>query len=252
METTTTTQEKTELPKTLLLGGVAYNVDDNPELKAFVTGIQKNVAQVEKAKLYTQITELKEGIKALEKVTPIETKQKESPVDFDKFKEDITSSITEVMTEKFSSLVKKELAPITERNAQTEKMAVADYRNKLISENQGKCIPELVAGSTREELDKALTHSTELFSKYGKVDATPDAGVNGEQKVVATTDVQKTTVETPAATTEQKVVEKPVVIQAPLRTTAAVETDLKIGEMSMDEFAKNRESLKSKVTALVG
>ena len=55
METTTTTQEKTELPKTLLLGGVAYNVDDNPELKAFVTGIQKNVAQVEKAKLYTQI-----------------------------------------------------------------------------------------------------------------------------------------------------------------------------------------------------
>jgi hypothetical protein len=249
MSNTKNTEGKATLPKTLTMGGITYAVEDNPELKQFVNEIQKTVAQTEKAKLYSQIKALQEEIEILTK-TPILTsnEKKETPViDVEKLK----NEIMEGMAEKFTVLMNNALSPIIEKTKLDQAAEIENYRNKLITENQGKCIPELVVGKTKEELDASLKNSMSIFAKYGKIE-TP-LGPNGALPVTQTTTTSAGNVPTTATNTQATTPVQEAAPSAPPFTPPAVTTvaDENIKGMSIEEFARRREELQAKLANLI-
>lgn len=245
------------IPKSLILGTVSYSVDDNPELKAFVTGIQKHVAQTEKAKLYTQINSLSEQVKSLMAVKIESNQNAPVPVDNAQFKAELLKEVGATV----SSLLKTALEPIVQRSALTEQASLADYRNKLVADNQGKLIPELVVGSTREEIDANFKQSLKLFEQYGNKTTTVQtlgtAGalpttpvqVQNNQQVDTTQQIATpVTVQDNGNTNGQ--VAAPV-IQTPAKMIVDSGTDLNISKMTEKEFAANRDRLFAEVNKLV-
>lgn len=238
------------LPKTLVLGGVSYSVDDNPELSAFVDAVKKTASQTEKAKLYTQIKSLSEKITELQKV-PIESSSQQTPaIDIEALKNDLRSEISEDVSNKVTSSLKGLLDPLVQRNRLQEEASVNDYRNKLIMENQGTIIEELLVGNTREELDAALVNSKNLFSKYGKT--LVQLGPNGaiDTSVAPANQVPPVTPQQPATTVPVQQTATPVVTP-PAKTVVESGTNLEIGKMSQDEFARRRDELAAEIKNMV-
>ena len=126
-----------------------------PELSGLVAAVRKDAAQTEKTKLYSQIESLSNQVKLLKnaEVTPTE-----QPINPDALKNEILNE----MKSTFEELIK----PIREKTGFVEAAQIEAYRNKLLIENQGKCLPELVVGDTKEKLDAALQHAIEIWNKY--------------------------------------------------------------------------------------
>lgn len=151
------TEETTvTIPESITIGGISYVVRDTPELLKFMQA----VAKVEKNKMYTQFELLRKQINQLSK-TPVST----TPLDATSLIAELKESF--VTKEDLANTVKEALQPVISYNQQTQQETLETFREKLLKENDGKCIPELITGNSKEELLQSLEKSKELYSKYG-------------------------------------------------------------------------------------
>jgi hypothetical protein len=224
------------IPTTLVLGGISYDIRSTPELALFVDTVQKVIAKTEKTKLYSQIQSLQEAVKKLEKVdvTPSNT----ASTDLDSFKTGLLSEIDDRL--------KKYTDPIVQKQLQQDKEDVISYRNRLLMENQDVIIPELVVGNTKAELDIALAASKEIFAKYGtpKMRGTSTT-TNSLPPVNVTKNTEATNVPVKETPKEEPLLETKTLV------TPSVNNIPDIGQMSMEDFAKQRALLKKQVEGLV-
>lgn len=222
-------QQPASLPETLTVGGQTFSVKDTPELQAFIGQVSK----FEKAKLYSRYSELESQIKALQGVQVEVTPQN--------LKEEIISEIS------------KMIEPLLKTTNQIQTDTIEDYRKKLIAENEGKCIPELVKGDTKEALDASLRESIELRSKYSPAaqstsgKTTDPLIAQQNQELSNKTAAQENT---SAAQQSSSTVSQNESIQVP-RIPVVQEQQTNIASMSQEDFAKNRESLFEGLKSLV-
>lgn len=225
------------IPTVITLGGVTYAVASTPELSGLVEATTKKAAQTEKTKLYSQIEALSNQVKLL-KTAEVEAPA-QPPINNDSFKSEILAE----MKTTFEELI----APLREKTGFVEAAQVEAYRNKLLVENQGKCLPELVVGDTVAKLDAALANAKEVWTKYNlgtAVQATSTTPVN--QNNNASTNQQ--TVATPI---EQPTTQVPALTAVPTIPAAQQNNDLNINKLSQKEFAAKRSELEQKIKELV-
>lgn len=211
------------------IDGKSVDLSTIPAFQTMIAKINAQAAQQEKSKVQSQIEKLKKGIETLSKV---EIKE-ENPSTFDPatFK---TEMLGEVRT-----LFEQMISPVLQSATNAEAYTIEAYRNKLIQENQDKCIPELVVGKTREELDAALTASIQVFEKY--------AAKNGNPQTPVTTNATSN----PQTTAPVVPTEEPIVIPE-VPATPPVNLDVPdIKSMTPAEYAKRREELHSLVSKMV-
>lgn len=204
--------EELIVPK-ITVDGKEIDLSAQPEFTNYLKDLTKTIATQEKTKLYTKFEELKAEVKALPNVQPNVEPQVQTP--------DFSALKTEIIEE-----VRTLLKPLSDKTEAITVTQVEAYRNKLIMENQDSIIPEIVKGSTIEELDIALAASKELFGKY--------AAKNGTPPVVEP-------IVTPQAVVTP-VVEPIVEISVP-NTPPANPPTTDVSKISMDEYAKNRSRL---------
>jgi len=245
--------------------GKSYNVNDIPELKSIIEQdvrsatkskeeeIRKEAHRIEKDKLYTQIEDLKREMSKLKDVKVEETPRTEKQPTFDT--DAFTKSITEALTEKFSGLIDTKLETLTRPLAQQvdylKGANLNDYRAKLLQENQGKCMPELVVGNTKEEIDSALEQSKKLYASYVVASASDTPKEKPAPKSEHTT--SKETPNTEATSTEElsNKETKNTHIPEPPKVPQPSATSEDIASMSQEEYAEKRSALKAKVQAII-
>lgn len=244
------TEKKVGIPESISINGVTYVVKDTPELQQFI----QEVARVEKTKLYSQYETLRNQISNLSKVQITEG----GGFDVDTIVEKLKGTfITKKdLQEVLPGIVKEVVQPVltaTEQNRQDE---LKQYREKLIADNIATCIPELVKGETKEELDKSLQESIRLRASY----PTPSTFGIHPNKHVTDPLIQtqaKEMEETLPKTTPTPQVESftpaaPTPPAAPRRPSMEVSGTPSVKTMSMSEFAKQRESLQAQLEATYG
>lgn len=238
---------KAGIPESLTINGVTYTVKDTPELQKFI----QEVAKVEKSKLYSQFENLKTQIANLGKV---QITGSEFNVDSVVEKLKNTFVTKEDLKEVLPSVVKEVVQPVltaTENNRLDE---LKQYKEKIISENIDKCIPELVKGDTKEELDNSLKESIRLRAAYPTPStANAPAHVSDPliQKQMADMNVQPVG-STQNKTNNQPQAPTPTPPAAPFRPSPEVSEQSNVKRMTMDEFAKQRENLKAQLESVYG
>lgn len=245
-------EEKVGIPESITINGVTYTVKDTPELQQFI----QKVAKVEKSKLYTQFENLKSQIANLGKVKVTDSFDVDSIVE----KMKGTFVTKEDFQEMLPGILKEVVQPVltaTEQNRQDE---LKQYREKLISENIATCIPELVKGETKEELDASLQESIRIRASYptpstAHIDPTKHVTDPLIQTQAAKMGVQPIT-QAPTPRVDPAVAPSaspsPVPPAAPRRTSPEVSGPQNVKQMPMSEFEKQRDSLKQQLEAMYG
>lgn len=240
-----TEEKKVGIPESITINGVTYLVKDTPALQQFI----QEVAKVEKTKLYTQFENLKSQIANLGKVKVTS----DAAFNVDELVEKLKDTFItkEDLKETIAGTVKEVVQPVlnaTEQNRQDELM---QYREQLIQANSATCIPELVVGETKEELNAALQRSIELRTKY------PSPSTAGIHPGAKTEDplIKKQLEEqeaaaryTPTPTNNQA----PLPPATPRRESPEITGQQNLKQMSMGDFAKNREHLEAQLRAIYG
>lgn len=222
-----------KIPEALVINGVTYSVKSTPEIQAFIN----EVAKVEKSKLYTQIESLRHQINDLNKVDVVGVQNFNAEELINSLKgsfvtkDDFKTMLPEVMRE----VVK----PILNATEEAKTNELNEYREKLLKENAATCIPDLVKGNSREELDASLKESIRLRSAY------PANNVSAETKVIDPV-IAKQMAETPV----QPVV--PTIPSTPNRPSPEASGASNIKKMSVEDFAKQRENLKQQIESMYG
>lgn len=242
-------EKKVGIPESITINGVIYTVKDTPELQQFI----QEVAKVEKSKLYTQFENLKSQIANLGRV-----KVTGSSLDVDAIVEKLKGTFItkEDFQEMLPGVIKEVVQPVltaTEQNRQNE---LSQYREKLISENIATCIPELVKGETKEELDASLKESIRIRAAY----PTPSTAGIDPAKHVSDPLIEKQAREmgsqpitpTPQVDPAPTAAPAPVLPVAPRRPSPEVSGPQNVKQMPMGEFEKQREVLRQQLEAMYG
>jgi hypothetical protein len=239
-----TKQNTISIPESVTIKGVTYLVSETPELQTFIQAVSK----VEKSKLYSQFESLKAQMKELGNVQVTENK----PLDTDSLvnalkehfvtKEDLTTSL--------KSTVEEVVRPVLDATKKTQEDELKAYREKLITENAATCIPDLVKGNTKEELDAALAESIRMRAAYPPPGSQPP--YSGDPNIQKTAQQEGFQAETPLTPTPEtpKVPAAPAVPHRPAPDASREPEGVK--QMSIEEFAKKRDSLKSQLESLYG
>lgn len=244
----TTEEKKVGIPESITINGVTYLVKDTPELQQFI----QEVAKVEKSKLYTQFENLKAQIANLNKVKVVGEGGSNFNVDELVEKLKGTFITKEDLKDTLAGTVKEVVQPVlaaTEQNRQDE---LAAYRNKLIQENIATCIPELVTGNTKEELDASLQRSIELRTKYpspSTANLRPDAKVHDPLVAKQQEELEAARRYTPTPAGGEQMPPAAPRRQSP---DASNGTGSNVKQMSEKEFAQNREQLEAQLRAMYG
>lgn len=246
------TEERTVgIPQSITINGVTYAVKDTPELQKFI----QEVAKVEKSKLRTQFENLKTQIANLGSVQvtggeldidSVVNRMKDTFVTKEDFKSMLPNMIKEVV---------QPVLTATEQNRQDE---LKQYREKLINENIATCIPELVKGETKEELDRSLQESIRLRAAYPTPSTSYIDPTKHVEDPLIKTQMQQygenpETTPTPQGnspapqSTETTTPSAPPA--APRRPSPEVSGPTNVKKMSMDEFSKQRENLMTQLRA---
>lgn len=244
------TKNTVSIPESITINGVTYVVKDTPELQQFI----QTIAKVEKNKLYSQFETLKEQIAKLGNVQVVGG---EKEVDIDSIVEKLKGTFVtkEDLSETLKGTVEEVVRPVLQATQRQQEDELQQYRQKLINDNIATCIPELVQGKTKEELDAALTHSIEIRASY----PTPSTAHIDPTKPVHDPLVQEQlnklngggTPTPPPATTAPTAAPMPPA--APRRPSPeAGESGSNVKRMSMEEFAKQRNSLLKNLEATFG
>lgn len=231
------------IPESITINGVVYTISDTPELQVFA----QQVAKVEKTKLYSQYENLKSKIEGLQKVqvTPEQTSNesiKELITEMTKSfvtKEDLQTSITASM--------KEVMEPVLNATRENKEQEIANYRQSLIDANTDKCIPELVRGNSKAELDASLAESIRLRGAYPSPSTA--AIPNGGNKTVDPL-IQRQMEE---ANNQKREMERAAIPTAPRMETAFEEqAPSGVKAMPMSQFAQEREALMANLEATYG
>lgn len=251
------------IPRTIRIGEIEFSVADTPELANLVSLVRQDTASVEKTKLYTTIDKLKKDIEVLTNVELINPSG-----NADKKGEEIINTIVEAKMDGMLKELKGLMAPLLETNQRSQAAIVESYRNKVLAENVGKCIPELVVGETTEAIDTALANSLQLFGKYKSefgvrtieeqltnVSATPQGGIAPSVPVtpVTTPTATPSPQATPAPTNTPAPTQQTIVLPSSPANTEVPNTEIpSASTMSIEEFGKRREELQRGLKDLVG
>lgn len=233
----TTGQTNVSIPESITINGVTYSVRENPELQAFI----QEVAKVEKSKLYSQFESLKSQINNL---TTAQVETPNAPFDVNQLKQEISQNLIKELMPQLKTTVTEIVQPVlaaTQKSAQDE---LAKYREQLINKNAATCIPELVVGNSKEELDKALQNSIKIRSSYPSANVLPQSGKTVDPLLVqqAQSGIAGSTVSTEQTPPTPPKVTLPTVPNVP---AAQMTTGQDVKKMSMEEFTRNRDSLKA-------
>lgn len=242
-------EKKVGIPESITINGVTYTVKDTPELQQFI----QDVAKVEKSKLYTQFENLKAQIANLGKV-----KVSGGDSDVDTIVEKLRGTFItkEDFQEMLPGVLKEVVQPVLTATEQSRQNELAQYREKLISENVATCIPELVKGETKEELDASLQESIRIRASY----PTPSTAHIDPAKHVTDPLIQKQAQEMvvqPAQTPTPQATPAPTAMPpmppaAPRRTSPEVSGPQNVKQMPMGEFERQRDALRAQLEAMYG
>lgn len=244
-------QNTVSIPESITINGVTYVVKDTPELLNFM----QTVAKVEKNKLYSQFETLKEQITKLGNVQVVGGE--ENKVDIDSIVEKLKGTFVtkQDLQETLKGTVEEVVRPVLQATQKQQEDEIAQYRQNLINENIATCIPELVQGKTKEELDAALKHSIELRASYPTPSTAHLGGQNTHDPLLQ---AQLKTLNgggtpTPPQPGQQAPANPPMPPAAPRRPSPeADEGGSNVKQMSMSEFANQRENLLRNLQATFG
>ena len=232
---------KIGIPESVIINGVAYTVKDTPELQQFV----QEVAKVEKSKLYTQFENLKSQIANLGKVKV--TGNLDADTIVEKLGETFVTK--KDFKEMLPEVLKEVVQPVLTATEQNQKNELDKYREKIINENLATCIPDLVRGNTKEELDASLKESIKLRANYPspvhndtKSAETTASDISSKKQAPEASIPQNVTTTTPVQTPPA----------APRRPSLEVSGPQNVKQMPMSEFEKQRETLKQQLEAMYG
>lgn len=243
-------EKKVGIPEKIIINGVTYTVKDTPELQQFI----QEVAKVEKSKLYTQFENLKSQIANLGRV-----KVTGNDLDVDTIVEKLKGTFVtkEDFQEMLPGVLKEVVQPVLTATEQNRKNELEQYRESIISENIATCIPDLVKGETKEELDKSLQESIRLRASY----PTPSTANIDPAKHVTDPLIQKqakemtdqpTQAPTPQVMPSSMAATTPVPPAAPRRPSPEVSGPQNVKQMPMSEFERQRETLRQQLEAMYG
>lgn len=241
-------EQESRIPESITINGVTYSIKETPELQELV----KSVSKVEKNKLYSQFQNLKQQIENLNKVQ-VETN---TGLDINKLVETLRGEfVTKGDLENgIKNAVSEVVQPILQKTELDQKAELSAYREKLISDNIAICIPELVKGETKEQLDATLQDSIKLRASYpspSSVQSQPTHVVDpliARQMAEANAHNAARNKETPAP--QASVGPIPAIPGYTSREIDGSPTPTK--GMSMGDFAQQRESLKQQLEAMYG
>ena len=247
-------QNSPSIPESITINGVTYLVKETPELQQFI----QSVAKVEKSKLYSQMENLRTQIQNLGNVEVIP--EQRNAFDLDTLVEKLKGTFvtTDSLKETLSDTIKEVVQPVLDATHRNEQNELKEYREKLIRENASTCIPELIKGNTKEELDAALKESIRLRGAYpAPGNQTPQ--YNGDpnlQKQAEQQQFQAQPTPTPATTPAPQPQNPNPAPQAPAAPRFLAPDASKQGisprQMSMAEFSKQRDALKANLEAMYG
>lgn len=229
------------IPESITINGVAYKVSETPELQSLI----QSVAKVEKTKLYSQIEAVRKQVEALKDVQVTEG----GSIDVAKLVDQLKGEL--VTKETLQEVVQEIVQPLLSNVQRTEKNELEAYREKLIKDNEATCIPELVKGNSKEELDAALQQSIQLRGKYSPTPTPQYQGDPNLQKAAQQQEFAQTPTppQTPAPQAAPQIPTPPAV---PQRHSPEATGSPEIKKMSMAEFAKNRENLQAQLQSMYG
>ena len=244
------------IPESITIQGITYAVKDYPEIQQFI----QSVARVEKSKLYSQMDALKSQIQSLSNVEVVsETAQ--PAIDVKALVEALKDTFVPAATfkETIGDTVKEVVQPILDATKQSQQEELAAYREKLIRENNATCIPDLVKGNTKEELEASLKESIRLRSAYPSPTA-PAPQYTGDPALKQQMQSQQPAQSNSPPPTQQPAAPAP---QPPTPPTPPAVPNrpapdafsrpvTTTRQMSMEEFSKQREALRANLEALYG
>lgn len=146
------------------------------EVNKLIQEATQSGVQIAKQQLYSEIDRLKgklkentENLKKIEKTAPeTEAEKKALLEEKEKIVKELADSKTQ-LTDANNKLKKVEdtaIDAITQVNSLRDSLAkkeIESYRLQKIAESEGKLIPEMVAGSTIEEIDKSVEKAKEKY-----------------------------------------------------------------------------------------
>jgi hypothetical protein len=215
------------VPESITINGVTYSVRETPELQSFVQA----VAKVEKSKLYSQFESLKSQFNTLSKV---KIEAPNAPLDVNQFKQEMMNEITASLLPQIKEVVTEIVQPVLAATEKTAKTELDTYRERLINENLAVCIPDLVTGNSKEEIDASLQRSISIRASYPSANALPVNGKVVDPLIVTQQAALDSTAPAP---------QRPTVPRVPGIPAPEVSNPPTPKAMSMDEFAKNRDQL---------
>lgn len=239
-------QNNTSIPESITINGVTYQVKETPELQQFIQA----VAKCEKTKLYSQMESLKAQIQSLGNVEVVPDGTK---FDIDTLVEKLKGTFVtkDGFKEVIGDAVKEVVQPVLDATKRTEQNELNEYREKLIKDNAATCIPELVKGSTKEELDAALQESIRLRKAYPSPtpqEAPKYTGDPNLQKVEGQEQFQAQS-PTPAQSAQPA---NPVPEAPRFPAPDASQSGDSPKQMSMKEFAEKREAMLHNLESMYG
>lgn len=230
------------LPENIVLGGINYSVRETPELLAFMVQVSK----VEKNKLYSQFESLRSQIAQLQNVK-IEAPQ--TPLDADA----LANMKKELMQELGLSIkdaVREVVQPVLNATAKSAQEELDAYRLQLVKENDSVCIPELVKGNTKEELEASLKESIRLRGAYPSPSTPFPNNPISDPLIAAQLAALQNPTPTPVPSLAAPVIPAmPSMSQIPAPEVAPAVIP---SSMSMDEFASRRGSIMQELQATYG
>ncbi len=250
----TTVPARVQIPRTINIGGQEFSVADTPELANLVSLVRQDSAAVEKAKLYPAIDKLKKEVEFLSNAEIINPSGNADT----KGLENLISTVVETKVQGIVQLLEDKLTPLLEASQKSEAATLEAYRKELLDANIGKCVPELVVGNSKEELDQALQVSINSFNalkeQFGiksveeqlanTQHTTTTAPATPAPSTPATPAPAATTPATPATPKPEEAAPETIVLPSAPASTEVPGTELpNIKGMSMEEFAKRREEL---------
>lgn len=221
------------IPESITINGVTYSVRETPELQTFI----QSVSKVEKTKLYSQFEALKNQISTLSNTT-IETPS--APFDVNQLKQEISDGLVKTLMPQLSATISDIVKPMLVATAESKKTELDNYKEKLINENSAVCIPDLVKGNSKEEMDASLKESIRIRSAYPPAHTIPQGKTTDPLLVKQVSETQVAPIATPIVA---PITPSPTIPTIPNIPAIPMTTQQDVKKMSMEEFSKQRETL---------